>query len=215
MSAKQVVLWRHGQTAHNSAGRIQGATDTPLDPLGQTQAHDAARQLALLQPAALWSSDLVRAQATAAALGALTGLPVRTDQRLREREFGLWEGEAVTEIAARWPAEYERWRAGEDIPEIGMETRDHAAARLAACVAEAAEAAPDGSTVVAASHGGALVCGITALLELDPVRWLGLRVMRNAHWAVLERGGSRPPAWRLVGYDLGQPDGQPGLTPWA
>ncbi|MDR2347807.1 MAG: hypothetical protein LBD90_04145, partial [Bifidobacteriaceae bacterium] len=59
------------------------------------------------------------------------------------------------------------------------------------------------------------VCGITALLELSPVHWLGLRVMRNAHWAMLEGGGARAPHWRLVGYDLGELEGRPGLTPWA
>jgi broad specificity phosphatase PhoE len=69
--------------------------------------------------------------------------------------------------------------------------------------------------VVFATHGGASVCGITGLLELDPQEWLGLRVMRNAHWSVLEGGGSRPPEWRLTGYDLGEVDGKSGMTPWA
>ncbi|MDR3359844.1 MAG: histidine phosphatase family protein [Bifidobacteriaceae bacterium] len=215
MSAKQLVIWRHGQTAYNLEGRIQGSSDVALDATGRAQAASAARQLALLEPAGLWSSDLSRARATAAELAAVTGLAVVEDRRLREREFGQWEGLAVTEIERRWPAECQRWRAGEDVPEIGMETRDVAAGRIAACAREAAEAAPDGSTVVLATHGGAAVCGLTGLLELDPVHWLGLRVMRNAHWAVLERGRSRAPAWRLVGYDLGDLEGRPGLTPWA
>jgi probable phosphoglycerate mutase len=210
-----LVVWRHGQTQHNLQGRIQGSSDVPLDADGLSQADDAARRLALLRPAALWASDLVRARATGEALAGLVGLTVSTDPRLREREFGLWEGEAVADIAERWPAEFKRWRAGEDIPEIGMETRDKAGARFAACAAEAAAHAPDESTVVLATHGGVAVCGITALLGLDPVHWLGLRVMRNAHWAVLERGGARLPEWRLAGYDLGAPDGRPGLTPWA
>ncbi|MDR2374572.1 MAG: histidine phosphatase family protein [Bifidobacteriaceae bacterium] len=215
MTARRVVIWRHGQTTYNRDGRIQGASDVALDAVGLAQAEAAAARLARLAPSAIWSSDLVRARATAAALAALTGLEVSLDARAREREFGDWEGLAVSEIGQRWPDLYQRWRAGEDLPEIGMETRDRAAARLAACVREAAAAAAEGSTVVVATHGGVSVCGITGLLELDPVHWLGLRVMRNAHWAVLEEGGRRPPAWRLVGYDLGDLDGQPGLTPWA
>ncbi|MDR2566322.1 MAG: histidine phosphatase family protein [Bifidobacteriaceae bacterium] len=215
MTAKRVVIWRHGQTAYNLEGRIQGASDIPLDEVGLAQARVAAPQLAALEPTAIWSSDLARARQTADALAALTGLPVVTDQRLREREFGTWEGLAIKDIGARWPDLYERWRAGEDLPQIGMETRDHAAARIVACVLEAVDGAPDGSTIVVTSHGGASVCGITGLLELDPADWLGLRVMRNAHWSVLEGGGRRAPAWRLVGYDLGDVDGRPGLTPWA
>jgi probable phosphoglycerate mutase len=213
VTAKHVVLWRHGQTAHNLEARIQGSLDVPLDATGQAQVEAGAAALARLEPAALWSSDLLRASASAAALGRLTGLPVRRDARLRERDFGLWEGVAVAEIAQRWPAEFKRWRSGQDVPEIGMETRDRAAARMVACVEDAAGAAPDGSTVVLASHGGAVVCGITALLGLDPVGWLGLRVMRNAHWAVLEHGGPRRAAWRLSGYDLGQAEGRPGINP--
>jgi probable phosphoglycerate mutase len=212
MTAKRLVLWRHGQTAHNVERRIQGDSDVPLDAEGRAQAEQAARQLAELEPAAIWSSDLMRATATAAPLAALTGLPVRQDARLRERQFGLWEGLAVSEIEERWPDESKRWRGGEDIVEIGMETRGHAAARVTACAADAVAAAPDGSCVVLATHGGVSVCGITGLLELDPARWLGLRVMRNAHWALLERGGSRPPGWRLAGYDLGETGGRPGLT---
>ncbi|MDR0594293.1 MAG: histidine phosphatase family protein [Bifidobacteriaceae bacterium] len=215
MTARHLVIWRHGQTEYNLQGRIQGAADVPLDQVGLGQAADAAARLALLRPAAIWSSDLARAAATAAALASLTDLEVVADARLREREFGQWEGLAVAEVAAGWPVLHQRWRAGEDLPEIGMETRDHAAARFAACALEAAVGAPDGSTAVLATHGGVAVCGITRLLELDPVHWLGLRVMRNAHWAVLEGGGRRPPAWRLTGYDLGDLSGRAGLTPWA
>jgi probable phosphoglycerate mutase len=210
-----LVIWRHGQTAHNLGGRIQGSSEVPLDDEGRRQAEAAAQHLALLEPVALWSSDLGRARSTAAALAALTGLEIQLDPRLCEREFGLWEGHAVTDIAERWPTEYARWRAGDDIPEIGMETRKTAAARFVAAAADAVQAAPDGSTVVLTTHGGVSVCGITALLELDPVHWLGLRVMRNAHWAVLEAGRARAPGWRMVGYDLGDIQGRPGLTPWA
>ncbi|MDR1394114.1 MAG: histidine phosphatase family protein [Bifidobacteriaceae bacterium] len=215
MTAKQLVIWRHGQTAHNLEGRIQGSSDVPLDTAGKQQVADAARRLALLAPAALWSSDLRRARATGRALADLVGLPVQTDARLREREFGQWEGQSVADISERWPDEFQRWRAGQDIPSVGMETRGHAAKRMVDCIQTAAEAAPDGSTIVIATHGGVAVCGITGLLDLDPVEWLGLRVMRNAHWAVLEAGRSRRPAWRLTGYDLGAPDGRPGMTPWA
>jgi probable phosphoglycerate mutase len=202
MTASRVVIWRHGQTAYNLEGRVQGATDIPLDDVGSRQAIAAAHHLAALAPTALWSSDLMRAQATAGALAELTGLTVVADERLRERQFGSWEGLAVTEIARRWPHWYDRWQHGEDIPEIGMETRSAAAERVAECVREAAASVADGGTLVVSTHGGAAVCGITALLELDPVVWLGLRGLGNAHWAVLDHGKRRSPAWRLLGYDL-------------
>ena len=212
MAARRVVVWRHGQTAYNATGRVQGGSDIPLDQTGVVQAQAAARQLAGLRPSLIVSSHLSRAYATATALGSLVGLEVKTDPRLRERGFGQWEGLAIDELKARWPEEFALWRQGEDIAAVGMETRASAAARMSAAIIEAADAGADGSVVVVTTHGGAAVCGITALLDLDAAGWLGLRVMRNARWAVLERGKSlvKPPKWRLVGYDLGDLDAVPG-----
>src|SRR5690242_19637486 len=85
----RLVLWRHGQTEWNMQGRFQGQTDIPLDEIGQQQAERAARLLAALQPSAIFSSDLIRAAATAAPLARLTGLTVTLDKDLRERYGGL------------------------------------------------------------------------------------------------------------------------------
>src|SRR5215831_6697386 len=88
----RLVLWRHGQTQWNVDGRFQGQSDIPLDPVGEQQAERAARLLAALQPAAIFSSDLARATATAAPLARLTGLRVIPEKDLRERFGGRWEG---------------------------------------------------------------------------------------------------------------------------
>jgi len=68
------VLWRHGQTTWNAEHRYQGQADIPLDDTGMAQAEQAARRLATLRPDALFSSDLSRAQQTAAAVTALLRL---------------------------------------------------------------------------------------------------------------------------------------------
>ncbi|MCL2804212.1 MAG: histidine phosphatase family protein, partial [Micrococcales bacterium] len=134
MGAERAVIWRHGQTAYNKARRIQGQSDIPLDETGLAQAATAAEQLVELEPGAIVSSDLVRAAATAGALAALTGLEVSLDTRLRERNFGDWEGESAANLHERWPAEFALWRQGHDIESIGMERRSKAAARVAAAV---------------------------------------------------------------------------------
>ena len=43
---RRVILWRHGRTEWNVAGRVQGQTDVPLDEVGRQQAADAAARLA-------------------------------------------------------------------------------------------------------------------------------------------------------------------------
>ena len=103
------MLWRHGQTTWNVEHRFQGQTDIPLDETGEAQAEQAARRLATLRPDALFSSDLTRAQQTAAPLARLTGLPVTLDKDLRERFGGDWEGLSDKEIRERYPAERATW----------------------------------------------------------------------------------------------------------
>jgi len=86
-----VHLVRHGQSTWNREGRLQGQAVHPgLTALGQTQAESAAAILSDVVdgPAALWSSDLVRAAQTAEVVGRRLGLPVRHDDGLREHGEG-------------------------------------------------------------------------------------------------------------------------------
>lgn len=86
------ILWlRHGETALNAA-RVMQPADTPLSDRGQAQARAAAQRIAALRPVAILASDLPRAHQTARALADCTGLPVHTDERLRERNFGALRG---------------------------------------------------------------------------------------------------------------------------
>ena len=51
--SRRLVLWRHGQTEWNLAGRGQGHIDVPLDDVGRQQARSAAARLASLKPSAI------------------------------------------------------------------------------------------------------------------------------------------------------------------
>lgn len=85
----RLALLRHGHTAWNRAGRIQGRSDIPLDDTAR--AHLAG--LALPDPwgdAALWSSPLVRAVETARMVAGRA--PLQTEA-LTEMNWGDWEGE--------------------------------------------------------------------------------------------------------------------------
>src|ERR1700722_12006554 len=65
---RPLLLARHGQTADNAGGLILGRRDPPLSDLGRTQAQALAVAVAARQNriAAIWSSPLRRARATAA-----------------------------------------------------------------------------------------------------------------------------------------------------
>jgi glucosyl-3-phosphoglycerate phosphatase len=196
----RLIVWRHGNTDWNASHRVQGQTDVPLNGLGRQQAVDAADLLIKMRPATIVSSDLQRAADTAAALAALSGLPVSYDKRLRERNFGAWQGLTMTEVAALHPAGHARWTAGEDVggdieslPDLGR--------RVADALAEAAALVPPGGTVVVATHGAAARQGIGHLLGWPQEQLRTLRALQNCHWAELTLDSKR--GWQIATYNVG------------
>ncbi|MCC2318198.1 histidine phosphatase family protein [Cellulomonas chengniuliangii] len=207
MTAGRVLLWRHGRTAHNASGRLQGQVDIPLDDVGLWQARTAAAALAArYRPTRVVSSDLSRARATADALAAQVGLELVLDPRVRERSFGDWEGMTSDEIAARWPDEHAAWARGGEPHRPGGESRADVAERMREAVGEHAAGLGAGDTLVVVTHGAAISLAVGALLGL-PSDWRGITGPSNAHWAELHAGRlSHGGAWRLTGYNLGPTD---------
>jgi 2,3-bisphosphoglycerate-dependent phosphoglycerate mutase len=111
MDSTRILLVRHGETDWNASGRIQGHSDTPLNVAGRQQAQRAAQRLTPEPVRALYSSDLARAFETATIIGEPLGLTVVTSPRLRERQYGAWEGLTAAEIRARYPEQFTMWRA--------------------------------------------------------------------------------------------------------
>jgi glucosyl-3-phosphoglycerate phosphatase len=203
----RVILWRHGQTAWNAEGRVQGQHDAKLDDTGREQARIAARQLALRRPAAIVSSDLSRCSDTAAELAALTGLTPTYDVRLRERGFGDWETLLRAEVAERWPEAFARWVRGEPVDGAGVEATEAVGERMATALGEIAGAHP-GGTVVVTTHGGSVRHAIETLLTWPRDVVYTLAPVGNCHWSELRHQPSR--GWRLRSYNVGVVAAEPG-----
>ena len=152
----RILAIRHGQTAWNADGRIQGHTDIPLDELGQWQAEQLAQALADDELQAIVASDLQRARQTAAPLAARKGLPVQTDVGLRERGFGDFEGLSFAQIELRWPEQAAAWRQRDpDFGARGGEVLRDFRARVVAAV-ERLALAHRGQCIALVTHGGVL-----------------------------------------------------------
>lgn len=198
---RRALLWRHGRTEWNLAGRFQGQTDVPLDDVGRAQARRAAALVAALRPDRIVSSDLSRAVETATALARHTGLDVTRDPGLRETGAGSWEGLRAPELASRFPDDYARWRSGDAHVEIGGgESRTQVAVRMAAAVQRAVDGLPPGGLVVIATHGGSARLGIAQLIGLPPERVTALGVLANCCWSVLVETVA---GWQLVEHNAG------------
>ena len=102
--------------------------------------------------AGVYASPLERARATAEVIAGPHRLAVTIAPAFREMAFGEWEGLTRGEVAARFPADYERWRTAPHLLRVaGGETLAEVAGRVAAGVSELQEAHA-GATIVLVSH---------------------------------------------------------------
>jgi broad specificity phosphatase PhoE len=105
-----IELVRHGETDWNRENRFQGHADPPLNAVGMRQAEELARALDVDGLVAAYSSPLRRALETARILARALGLEVTPSEPLREVDVGSWQGLTRTEVQARFPEGYRRWR---------------------------------------------------------------------------------------------------------
>ena len=100
---KTLYIVRHGETEWNKIGRYQGITNVPLNENGIAQAKACGNALKDIHFDRILSSDLSRALVTAETIRGNRQLEIKTDERLREINFGDWEKLLFTEIEERWP----------------------------------------------------------------------------------------------------------------
>ncbi len=162
-----LLLIRHGRTAWNDNGRMQGWADEPLDDIGRAQAAALARRLRVERLDAIYASPLLRSRETAEIIAAPHRLAVTFDERLRERNIGEWTGLTFDEVRRRHPDLFrDDWRI---VGAPGGETQSVLAARVAAMLDEVLLAHPS-AVVAVVSHGGALSTYLAHLLGLPPER---------------------------------------------
>lgn len=100
-------LCRHGQSEFNALGLLQGHLESPLSPLGITQAESLALKAQQWEIDHIVSSHLGRAQQTAhicaeflnKAVHHLQLIKPQSTADLAERHLGAWQGKAVAQLA--------------------------------------------------------------------------------------------------------------------
>ncbi len=117
----KLYLVRHGQTDWNAQGRIQGQLDIPLNEEGKSQAKIAAEKLKNHKISSIISTDLQRGLETAQIINRYHNLEIKTDPRLREKYYAMWEGITWNEVHAQNPQLTQeildsplKWHAPED-----------------------------------------------------------------------------------------------------
>ena len=175
MQATRIIAVRHGETAWNVDTRIQGHLDIALNDTGRWQARQVARALADEPLAAVYTSDLQRAHATAQAIAQASGAPLVPEPGLRERSFGTLEGRTFAEIETELPEQARRWRQRDPhFAPAGGETLVQLRERIAATTHRLAAQHTE-QLIVLVAHGGVLDMLYRLATGLDlqaPRTWL-------------------------------------------
>ncbi|MEL5939590.1 histidine phosphatase family protein [Tetragenococcus halophilus] len=123
-----LYIFRHGETMLNITDRVQGWSDAILTKEGQENVQDAGENLSHLSFDAAYSSDSGRSVQTAELLleenQDTAELNVQTDKRLREFNFGSYEGE-LNDVMIHDVASYHNTTA-EEYTKNGINPKEYA-----------------------------------------------------------------------------------------
>jgi len=178
---------RHGETELNVAKRYQGHSDSPLTENGRKQVSSLGRRMEKMKFDTLISSDLGRTQETATIIAEYTGHSIKTDSRLRERNYGVLERLTVSDIKAGHSEVLERLDANDPdyiIPD-GESLRQHYQRNVA--VFEELQSGISDGRVALVVHGGVLdsLFRYVARLPLDQPRCF---ITPNASLTIITHG---------------------------
>ncbi len=164
-----LILVRHGQSQWNLENRFTGWVDVPITPLGQEEAHRAAKSLSGTRFDLAFTSKLLRARQTLDILLAdngQAGIPVFEDQAINERHYGDLQGLNKAETAKKFgDKQVHIWRRSYDVaPPGGESLQDTAARALPYFRSKILPEAASGKTVLVSAHGNSLRA---IVMELD------------------------------------------------
>jgi broad specificity phosphatase PhoE len=193
-------LWliRHGRTAWNEDGRIQGRADPALSKTGRAEVQ--AWRLPQDWLGRHWhASPLRRARETAALVASA---PVRLDDRLIEMDWGRFEGRRLADLRAEAPEAMAANEAeGLDFRPPGGESPREVMRRFCRF---AADVAADGVPVVAVTHKGVMRAALALATGWDMRTRPPLRLGRDMALQLACHTDGRveldhPPLHRLAG----------------
>ncbi len=187
---------RHGQTDLNKALVMQGRIDSVLNEKGKAQAETIARWFREqgIRLDMVYASPLKRAFETAHL--ASGGLPVQTDERLLEMDYGPYEGMKLDALAPE-VLEFFKDFAHNDPPE-GMESSQHVKERVGAFMESLKELAKD-KNILITTHAIAMK-GVLEYLdpEADGYYWNKLIYNCVLYRTELDGGEYTPPVELVI-----------------
>jgi len=172
----RLILVRHGETSWNKENRVLGHTEIELNEKGRKQAERLALTLRDETVAAIYSSPLRRARETADRIAQFHGLPVVTEDALKEVDAGELDGLTYQEMMERYGDFLKEWI--KDDPSLKMpggESMDELQKRTWPVVEGIVSGHPDG-VIILVSHSFAILTIICKAIGLSLSRFRRLRL---------------------------------------
>jgi broad specificity phosphatase PhoE len=187
----RLILVRHGETDTNKARLALGRADVALNEQGRWQAQRLAASLKHEPIAAIYSSPLKRALATAEPIASSHGLEVQVDDGLIEMDIGEMEGLTFQQVGERYPRFLQAWLGDQAAHEAmpGGECLLDVQERAWQAIERIRERQEQG-TVAAVTHNFVILTLLCRVLGLELA---GFRRLRHslAAKSVLEMGRDR------------------------
>lgn len=178
------IFIRHGETAWNVDGKMQGSQDIPLNAKGLEQAVAAAVYLKKFPITKIVSSDLDRAKSTAVPIADAFSLAVHLDPALRERHFGDYEGRVWEEIP-RVPVNPNEPGGPFDYPEGKVEPFHELKTRTKTAIERWMQAHKN-DLILFVAHGGVFSALIdaygTGSMRIDNAKPYDFRLQSDGKW---------------------------------
>ncbi|MEO5964142.1 MAG: histidine phosphatase family protein [Candidatus Limnocylindrales bacterium] len=231
-----LVLTRHGLTDRSNPEQHLGQrVDISINGAGRRQAEALAARLASVHFDRVLSSPLFRARETAEIIA--PGIAAEADKRLKEMDYGAWEGLTYDQLEERDGAFRREWElapdrlacpGGESGNDVADRVRDflsdlldehkawHAKASFRAAISPGGPAAPPNDRqVLGVAHSSTNRILLCIALGTDVRDYRKRFVQGQGNLTVLrwEDGEGPGDAKLLVGNDLGHLRG-PNTLPW-
>ena len=197
MKETEIILIRHGETEWNSQKRMQGHSNSNLSEVGRGQIQALGELMKNVSFDHIYSSDSLRARQTAEAITQYSGHTLQFDQRIREKNLGVFEGLTSTEAKERHPEVYRLFKtAGPNYVIDEGESTQQLLERALEFIEEIRLRHPQ-ERVVMVTHGGVVRVLMKHALGLSidaPTRFIikntGIfGLIWNENWLVTQMGG--------------------------
>jgi len=197
MKETEIILIRHGETEWNSQKRMQGHSNSNLSEVGRGQIQALGELLKNVSFDHIYSSDSLRTSQTAEAITQYSGHTLQFDQRIREKNLGVFEGLTSTEAKERHPEVYRLFKtAGANYVIDEGESTQQLLERALEFIEEIRLRHPQ-ERVVMVTHGGVVRVLMKHALGLSidaPTRFIikntGIfGLIWNENWLVTQMGG--------------------------